>query len=133
MSGQITGSILSSGKTIKGTAANARPLTGGVAASAAVSGNVAHDISIIGSVDHKAAVHGRLQGKSALAGNMAAAYATHIETYNGDYEVTPKMEAQTLQTAMKMMRNDVQVKPIPIHRTSNASGGTTVYIGKEVI
>lgn len=76
MSGKITGSILSSGGTIKGQATNAQPVTGGVAASAAVSGNVARDAGLSGSVAHEAALQGDLQCKSAVVGNMAAAYGT---------------------------------------------------------
>lgn len=76
MSGKITGSILSSGGTIKGQATNAQPVTGGVAASAAVSGNVVQDAGLSGSVAHEAALQGDLQSESAMAGNMAAAYGT---------------------------------------------------------
>lgn len=52
-----------------------------------------------------------------------------VEEYKGAYEVTPKLEAQTLPTASKVMRNDVEVKEIPITRVSNTSGGNTVIIG----
>lgn len=76
MIGELTGSILSSGNDIKGTAVNAQPLTGDVAASAAVSGNVAQDTALSGSVAHEAAVEGSVQHESALSGNMAAAYGT---------------------------------------------------------
>jgi hypothetical protein len=52
-----------------------------------------------------------------------------VEEYKGAYEVTPKLEAQTLETAFKVMRSDVEVKEIPITRVSNTSGGNTVIIG----
>ena len=51
------------------------------------------------------------------------------EEYKGSYEVTPKLEAQTLPTALKVMRNDVEIKEIPITSVSNSSGGNTVIIG----
>lgn len=51
------------------------------------------------------------------------------EEYKGAYEVTPKLEAQTLPTAFKVMRNDVEIKEIPITKVSNTSGGNTVIIG----
>ena len=51
------------------------------------------------------------------------------EEYKGSYEVTPKLEEQTLQTASKVMRNDVKIKEIPITTVSNSSGGNTVIIG----
>ena len=52
--------------------------------------------------------------------------------YEGDYAVTPKVEEQTLPTKEKVMAEDLTIKAIPIFRTSNTSGGTTVYIAKEV-
>ena len=53
--------------------------------------------------------------------------------YDGDYIVTPKTDGQTLETANKVMLNDVTIKAIPYFETSNTSGGSTVYIGTEVV
>lgn len=52
--------------------------------------------------------------------------------YEGDYEVTPKVNAQTMPTKGKLMEEDVTVKSIPFFDVSNTSGGSTVYIGNEV-
>ena len=54
------------------------------------------------------------------------------DPYEGEYTVTPKVEAQTMFTKDKVMMDDVTIKEIPIYRTSNTSGGNTVFIGKEV-
>ena len=54
------------------------------------------------------------------------------EPYEGPYEVTPKVSAQTLQTAQKFMREDVSVRAIPYFDVSNPSGGNTIYIANEV-
>lgn len=54
------------------------------------------------------------------------------EPYDGEYTVTPKVEAQTLPTKEKVMLDDVTVKAIPFFNVSNTSGGSTVYIGSEV-
>jgi hypothetical protein len=54
------------------------------------------------------------------------------DPYTGSYEVTPKVEAQTMPTAQKLMAQDVTIKAIPIYNVSNNSGGSTVYIAKEV-
>ena len=51
------------------------------------------------------------------------------EHYTGDYVVDPTFETQTLETQNKLMDNDVVVNPIEVSRTTNPSGGTTVYIG----
>lgn len=55
-----------------------------------------------------------------------------VDPYTGSYEVTPKVDAQTLQTAQKMMTDDLIVTAIPIYEVSNNSGGHTVYIAREV-
>lgn len=52
--------------------------------------------------------------------------------YEGDYEVTPKFEAQTLETAKKYMTDNLTVKSIPYYEVSNSAGGITVYIASEV-
>ena len=56
-------------------------------------------------------------------------YEDEAEPYSGNYSITPDFETQVLQTQGKRMRNDVTVVPIPVSRTTNLSGGTTVYIG----
>lgn len=53
--------------------------------------------------------------------------------YEGEYEVTPSVEPQILETAQKTMKRDVEIKAIPFFNVSNSSGGSTVYIGSEVL
>lgn len=55
-----------------------------------------------------------------------------VSPYEGDYEVTPKVNEQVLPTAQKFMTNDVTINGIPIYRVTNNSGGTTIYIAKEI-
>ena len=57
---------------------------------------------------------------------------TDIEVYQGDYNVIPKVEEQTLQTANRLMKKDVTIIAIPYYEVSNNSGGSTVYIAKEI-
>lgn len=59
--------------------------------------------------------------------------ANDIPVYDGPYEATPKVEAQTLQTAKKLMTDDVTVHGVPFYEVSNDQGGNTVYIAKELI
>lgn len=54
------------------------------------------------------------------------------DPYTGSYEVTPKVDAQTLPTAQKLMTDNVQIHAIPIFEVSNTNGGETVYIASEV-
>ena len=59
-------------------------------------------------------------------------YYMLVETsdpYTGEYIVTPRVYQQTLETAHKLMTDDVTVLEIPLTRTSNPQGGLTVLIG----
>lgn len=55
-----------------------------------------------------------------------------IEYYTGSYEITPKVDVQTMPTAHKFMTDDVTVKAIPIFDVSNDAGGNTIFIASEV-
>lgn len=55
-----------------------------------------------------------------------------VELYDGAYEVTPKVESQTMETAQKFLTDNVTVKAIPFFNVANTSGGNTVFIGKEL-
>lgn len=55
-----------------------------------------------------------------------------VETYDGDYIVTPMITSQSLDTTGKLMTKDVVIKEIPFFETSNNEGGHTIYIGKEL-
>lgn len=57
---------------------------------------------------------------------------TNVDPYEGRYIVRPIFEEQTLETRDKYMRDDVTVEAIEVSRTSNPSGGTTVYIGGSI-
>lgn len=65
-------------------------------------------------------------------GEVTEVFRDNIRDYEGPYEVTPKVEAQTLPTKEQLMKSDVTINAIPVFRVSNTSGGTTVYIAKEV-
>lgn len=51
------------------------------------------------------------------------------DPYDGEYDVTPSAENQTLDTTGKRLNDDINVLPIPFSKTSNTSGGYTVTIG----
>lgn len=51
-----------------------------------------------------------------------------LPDYNGEYEVTPDEEEQTLFTKNKSMKDDVIIKAIPTYEVSNSTG-TTFIIG----
>ena len=72
------------------------------------------------------------KNKIGLGVSKAVIVSGEREGYEGAYEVTPKVEAQTLNTANKFLRKDVSIFGIPFFDVSNESGGSTVYIGTEV-
>ena len=75
-----------------------------------------------------------LSGIVSTSGNLKGVISknTSYVNYTGDYEITPKVEAQTMHTKDRLMINDVEIKGIPVFSTSNDAGGNTIYIAKEV-
>lgn len=56
-----------------------------------------------------------------------------LPVYDGEFSVTPSATNEiTLLTAQKYLDSDIKVEKIPVYRTSNESGGITVYIANEV-
>lgn len=53
----------------------------------------------------------------------------HFPLYEGDYEVTPKVVQQTLETASRSMESDVTIQAIPYYEVDNVFQGQTVIIG----
>ena len=51
------------------------------------------------------------------------------EDYTGPYEVTPKVESQSLSTADEHMAHDVTIEPIPYYEVSNQNGKTIIIGG----
>ena len=56
-------------------------------------------------------------------------FVAEDDPYEGTYEVTPRVYAQSLNTDGKIMSDDVTVHEIPVTTTSNPEGGLTVLIG----
>ena len=74
---------------------------------------------------------GSLSGSIRPAANLVGKVAITVdhEYYVGEYDVTPKIEPQVLETRDKLMSDDVTVKGIPFYEVSNPQGGTTFIIG----
>jgi hypothetical protein len=67
--------------------------------------------------------------KDKLAGVIAQSGGS-FPKYEGEYEVIPSLaEDITLETAKKLMTDDVTVKKLPRYDVANEAGGTTVYLG----
>lgn len=78
-------------------------------------------------------LNGKMSGESVLRGTLSVCVTREYDTYSGDYKVVPKASgSQILNTANKVMKDDILVTEIPYWETSNESNGTTAYIAKEV-
>jgi len=56
--------------------------------------------------------------------------AVEMPTYDGEYEVTPAVDAdQTLLTAQKLVDANIKVTKIPYFEVSNSANGVTATIG----
>ena len=68
-----------------------------------------------------------------IQGTLTIPSVVGAETYDGPYEVTPKAwDEQVLETAHKLMTDDVTVFRVPYYETINLFDGKTAYIAEEV-
>lgn len=81
-------------------------------------------VAKMGAIDHSfEAGFGQIQAVTEFVGG---------DPYQGEYVVTPKTDAQTLPTKGKVMTDNVTVNEIPFFEVNNTSGGSTVFIAKEM-
>lgn len=74
-------------------------------------------------------LQGFLTSEVGLVGYIDVPSVVGIESYDGEYVVNPNFVEQILETKYKMMKDDVVIEPITVSKTTNPSGGNTVYIG----
>lgn len=55
----------------------------------------------------------------------------NFPVYEGTYNISPSRQNQTLETANKVLSDNVTIAEISYAEVSNNSGGTTYYIAKE--
>lgn len=84
---------------------------------------------LIGRLSDLASLRGTLSDIASLRGMLTIPSSTHMEYYEGPYEVTPRLNEQYLETNDKTMLDDVTIYEIPITYTSNPHNGMTVLIG----
>ena len=76
---------------------------------------------------------GREEAVQVKVGKCVAVY-NDAPVYRGEHVVIPLADAQTvLETAEKLLLENITVTKIPYYETSNSAGGDTVYIGSEVM
>ena len=83
-----------------------------------------------GQISADRTLSGSLASVKTLAGRLSV--VKDHEKYDGDYSVTPAaFSSQTLETADKILKENITINEVPYYETNNEYGNT-VYIGKEV-
>ena len=83
---------------------------------------------LVGVIHGNQNIVGHIKESGVLSGNIAIGGNVY-PFYDGEYEVTPRVHEQILDTDGKVMSDDVTVHEIPVTRTTNPYGGQTVVIG----
>lgn len=87
--------------------------------------------ALSGTISGEDTLRGKLSGETGLNGNICV--TKEYDAYTGEYDVTPRaFGPQILETANKVMKENVTIAEVPYWETSNESNGTTAYIAKEV-
>lgn len=123
-------SELNISEAVNGLISSNNTLTGTLSSSSALAGSIGVSGVLNGVLNATATLKGTLVSSNELSGALSKESSSY-PVYNGDYEVTPSSEAQTLYTTNKVMADDVSIKKIPYFETSNEYG-KTIYIGSEV-
>ena len=74
-------------------------------------------------------LYGSVITKQSVEGVLALPYSGN--RYSGKYEVTPTVNGEVLETANKMMVDDVTIHAIPYQEVPNIHGGKTITIAYE--
>lgn len=116
--------------SLKGKVSNDIQLKGKISQKDTLKGVLGNTLNITGKLTLPT-LNGTLTNNVILSGVINLSSGSY-QIYNGDYEITPKIEKQVLNTKNKAMIDDVHVNKIPYFETSN-DYGKTIYIGSEVI
>lgn len=88
---------------------------------------IAQEGTLVGIIKPSGSLSGSIRPNANLIGRVAM--SVDHEYYIGEYDVTPKIKSQVLETRDKLMSDDVTVRAIPFYEVSNPQGGTTFIIG----
>lgn len=88
---------------------------------------VVEEGALVGKIRSEGTLSGSVVSEGTLGGSLLMPVG--YEDYTGPYEVTPKVESQSLNTADKRMAHDVAIKPIPYYEVSNQNGKTIIIGG----
>ena len=87
---------------------------------------------LTGKLKESRTISGFLNAENGISGILNISNAVGVMPYDGIYEVTPKAwDVQTLETAHKLMTDNVTVFKVPYWETSNLYNGLTVFIAED--
>lgn len=81
-----------------------------------------------GTLTSPGTISGSLSGSQTIAGNLTIPSAILPPSYEGDYEVTPTQQTQTLATDSLYMRGNVTINPIPSNYGLITWNGSTLTV-----
>lgn len=73
-------------------------------------------------------ISGRLSGQSQLTGRLSVPTARQIDVYTGETEITPSEVVQYLQTANKIVIDNITINPIPSNYGLITWDGSTLTV-----
>lgn len=77
-------------------------------------------------------IYGRISTGGTIVGRISIPQNLTFEIYSGEYAITPQTYSPVeMETAGRVMRNNVTIERIPQFEVSNESGGSTLIIGEE--
>ena len=108
---QITG-IINNNYELKGTIRD-NELKGSISGENKLIGEIRAGLSVVGTLNQSNQLIAILETSSISYPN-----------YDGEYIITPRVEEQILETKNKITRENIEIKEIPYHETSNEYGYT---------
>ena len=81
-----------------------------------------------GTLSSSGQLSGFLSGSGTIAGSLTIPAAILPPSYEGEYEVTPTSETQTLETDSLYMRGNITINPIPSNYGLITWNGSTLTV-----
>lgn len=87
---------------------------------------------LFGTLTAPGTLSGQLSAQQGISGTLTIPSAVDVDVYDGAYVVVPKAhDEQVLETAHKLLLDDVTVTKVPYFETSNLFDGKTAYIAED--
>lgn len=94
-----------------------------------MNGTLTDALDIKGKLQTSININGILATDTNISGKLLL--GTDVKTtYGGVYEITPSMDAQTINTNNKIMMDNIHINAIPYYEEPNQYGDT-IYIGMD--